>query len=92
VNGVLTVGTSGNTEDFIVTLESGTSASGIGTGSESITINPHRDGGQVTLTVRPKGTPSSGSRIFLHFLVRNNGRDSDADTEINRDNYMITIP
>lgn len=92
VNGVLTVGTSGNTEDFIVTLESGTSASGIGTGSESITINPHRDGGQVTLTVRPKGTPSSGSRIFLHFVVRNNGRDSDADTEINRDNYMITIP
>lgn len=92
VNGVLTVGTSGNTEDFIVTLESGTSASGIGTGSESITINPQRDGGQVTLTVRPKGTPSSGSRIFLHFVVRNSGRDSDADTEINRDNYMITIP
>ena len=92
VNGVLTVGTSGNTEDFIVTLESGLSSTGTGSGSESIQIDPHRDGGQITLTVRPKGTPSSGSRIFLHFVVRNNGRDADADTEINRDNYMITIP
>ncbi len=92
VNGVLTVGVSGNTEDFIVSLDSGLSPTGTGRGSESITIEPHRDGGQITLTVRPKGTPSSGSRIFLHFAVRNNGRDASADTEINRDNYMITIP
>ena len=92
VNGLLTVTMSGNTEDFIVTLDSGLSSTGVGQGSETITINPHRYGGQITLTVRPRGTPSSGSRIFLHFAVRNNGRDSDADTEINRDNYMITIP
>ena len=92
VNGVLTVGVSGNTEDFIVSLDSGLSPTGPGRGSESIAIEPHRDGGQITLTVRPKGTPSSGSRIFLHFAVRNNGRDASADTEINRDNYMITIP
>lgn len=92
VNGVLTVGVSGNTEDFIVTLDSGLPTNGPGRGSESITIAPHRDGGQITLTVRPKGTPSSGSRIFLHFAVRNNGRDESADTEINRDEYMITIP
>ncbi len=92
VNGLLTVTMSGNTEAFIVSLDSGLVPTGIGQGSETITINPHRDGGQITLTVRPRGTPSSGSRIFLHFAVRNNGRDSDADTEINRDNYMITIP
>lgn len=92
VNGVLTVGVSGNTEDFIVSLDSGLSPTGPGRGSESIAIEPHRDGGQITLTVRPKGTSSSGSRIFLHFAVRNNGRDASADTEINRDNYMITIP
>ena len=89
---MLTVGVSGNTEDFIVSLDSGLSSTGPGRGSESIAIEPHRDGGQITLTVRPKGTPSSGSRIFLHFAVRNNGRDASADTEINRDNYMITIP
>ena len=83
---------SGNTEDFFVSMDSGLPTNGIGHGSESITIDPHRDGGEITLTVRPKGTPTSGSRIFLHFAVRNNGRDSDADTEINRDSYMITIP
>lgn len=92
VNGVLTVGVSGNTEDFIVSLDSGLSPTGPGRGSESIAIEPHRDGGQITLTVRPSSTSSSGSRIFLHFAVRNNGRDASADTEINRDNYMITIP
>ena len=92
VNGILTVSMSGNTEDFFVSMDSGLPTNGIGHGSESITIDPHRDGGEITLTVRPKGTPTSGSRIFLHFAVRNNGRDSDADTEINRDSYMITIP
>lgn len=92
VNGVLTVGLSGNTEDFYVSLDSGTSASGAGSGNESITINPNRDGGLITFTIRPKGTPTSGSRVFLHFSVRNNGRESDADSEINRDNYVVIIP
>lgn len=92
VNAILSVGVGGDADAFIVELDSGDIATGIGGGNSSITIDPKRDGGQITLTVRPKGTPTSGSKVYLHFAVRNNGRDSSADTEINRDNYIIMIP
>ena len=89
VNGTLTCGLGGNADDFIVSLQSGEATSG---GTESITINPSRDGGKITLSIRPNGTPAHGSRVFLHFGVRNNGRDSDADSEINRDGYIVEFP
>ena len=89
VNAKLMVTLGGNVENFEVSLDSGTTATG---GNQSITIDPHRDGGLITLRIKPKGTPRSGSKCYLHFGVLNNGRDSDADTEINRDNYMIVIP
>lgn len=89
VNGVLTVGLGGNADDFAVSLQSGDATSG---GTESITINPSRDGGKITLSIRPVGTPAHGSRCFLHFGVRNNGRDSEADSEINRDGYIVVFP
>ncbi len=88
VNAQLLVTLSGNGEDFVVTLDSGNSTGG----TQSITIDPHRDGALITLRIKPKGTPKSGSKCYLHFGILNNGRDSDADTEINRDNYMIVIP
>lgn len=89
VNGTLSVGLGGNADDFMVSLQSGDTTTG---GTESITINPNRDGGLITLTIRPNGSPRSGSRCFLHFGVRNNGRDSDADSEINRDGFIVEIP
>ena len=89
VNAQLIVSLSGNGEDFIVSLDSGVTNTG---GNTSITIDPHRDGGLITLRIRPKGTPVSGSKCYLHFTVLNRGREADADTEINRDNYMIVIP
>lgn len=89
VNGTLTVGLGGNADDFAVSLQSGDATYG---GTESITINPNRDGGKITLSIRPVGTPAHGSRCFLHFGVRNNGRDSEADSEINRDAYIVEFP
>ena len=89
VNGVLSVGLGGNADDFAVSLQSGDATYG---GTESITINPSRDGGKITLSIRAVGTPAHGSRCFLQFGVRNNGRDSDADTEINRDGYVVEFP
>ena len=90
VNGRLSVGLSGDIDSFIVTLDSGDEYTG--TGSDYILIDPSRNGGLITLGVRPKGSPSSGKKLFLHFAVTNNNRDVDADSEINRDNYVITIP
>ena len=90
VNGRLSVGLSGDIDSFIVTLESGDTYTG--TGNDYILIDPSRDGGAITLGVRPRGVPSSGKKLFLHFAVTNNNRDTDADSEINRDNYVITIP
>ncbi len=90
VNGRLSVGLSGDIDSFIVTLESGDTYTG--TGNDHILIDPSRDGGAITLGVRPKGVPSSGKKLFLHFAVTNHNRDTDADSEINRDNYVITIP
>lgn len=92
VNAILSVGLGGDADSFIVELDSGDHPTGNGNGNSTITINPLRDGGQITLTIRPRGTATSGKRVFLHFAVRNNGRDSDADTEINRDNYIVMIP
>lgn len=89
VNGTLTVGLGGNADDFAVSLQSGDATHG---GTESITIDPSRDGGKITLSIRPVGTPAHGSRCFLHFAVRNNGRDSEADSEINRDAYIVEFP
>lgn len=89
VNAQLIVTLGGNGEDFVVSLDSGPTATG---GNNSITIDPHRDGGLITLRIWPKGTPRSGSKCYLHFTVLNAGREADADTEINRDNYMIVIP
>ena len=90
VNGRLSVGLSGDIDSFIVTLESGDTYTG--TGNDYILIDPSRDGGAITLGVRPRGVPSSGKKLFLHFAVTNHNRDTDADSEINRDNYVITIP
>lgn len=90
VNGRLSVGLSGDVDSFIVTLESGNTYTG--NGHDYILIDPTRDGGKITLGVRPRGVPASGKKLFLHFAVINNNRDTDADTEINRDNYVITIP
>lgn len=89
VNATLTVGLGGNADDFAVSLQSGDATYG---GTESITINPNRDGGKITLSIRPVSTPAHGSRCFLHFGVRNNGRDSEADSEINRDAYIVEFP
>lgn len=89
VNARLIVTLSGNGEDFEVSLDSGETATG---GNTSITIDPHRDGGLISLRIKPHGTPRSGSKCYLHFAVLNGNRESDADTEINRDNYMIVIP
>lgn len=90
VNGRLSVGLAGDIDSFIVTLESGNTYTG--TGTDYILIDPTRDGGAITLGVRPRGVPASGKKLFLHFAVVNNNRDTDADSEINRDNYVITIP
>ena len=90
VNGRLSVGLSGDVDSFIVTLESGSTYTG--NGHDYILIDPTRDGGKITLGVKPRGVPASGKKLFLHFAVINNNRDTDADTEINRDNYVITIP
>ena len=90
VNGRLVVGLSGDIDSFIVTLESGDTYTG--TGNDYILIDPDRDGGAITLGVSPRGVPASGKKLFLHFAVVNNNRDTDADSEINRDNYVITIP
>lgn len=89
INSQLIVSLGGNGEDFVVSLNSGTTATG---GNTSITIDPSRDGGLITLRISPKGTPKSGSKCYLHFTVLNRGREADADTEINRDHYMIVIP
>ena len=89
VNAQLLVTLGGNGEDFEVSLDSGNTATG---GNSSITIDPHRDGGLISLRIKPRGTPRSGSKCYLHFTVLNRGREADADTEINRDNYMIVIP
>lgn len=89
INSQLIVSLSGNGEDFLVSLNSGATATG---GNTSITIDPSRDGGLITLRIWPKGTPKSGSKCYLHFTVLNRGREADADTEINRDKYMIVIP
>lgn len=89
VNGVLSVHLGGNIDDFTVTLNHGQATDGT---SNSINIDPlTSDGGLVTCVVKAKNV-RSGSRASLHFSVRNNGRDSDADTEINRDNYYVEIP
>lgn len=89
VNARLIVTLGGSGEDFEVSLDSGTTTTG---GNTSITIDPHRDGGLISLRIKPRGTPKSGSKCYLHFAVLNGNRESDADTEINRDNYMIVIP
>ena len=89
VNARLIVTLGGNGEDFEVSLDSGDTQTG---GNSSITIDPHRDGGLISLRIKPHGTPKSGSKCYLHFSVLNGNRESDADTEINRDNYMIVIP
>ena len=90
VNATLSVAMSGDTEDFNVCLDSGNTNTGNGT--ESITIDPQRDGGLITLTIWPNGTAARGKKVYLHFAVRNGGRDADADTEINRDHYKVVIP
>lgn len=83
VNGILSCALSGNSDDFVVSLNGG---------SESVTINPERAGGRIEFKIQPNGTPRRGSRVYLHFAVRNNGRDADADTEINRDHYVVVLP
>ncbi len=90
VNGRLTVGLAGDTDAFVVTLEGGGTYTG--NGHDYILIDPTSDGGLITLGIKPKGNPESGKRVFLHFAVTNNNRDTDADSEINRDKYVVVIP
>jgi len=89
VNAVLSVGLGGNSQYFEAFLNHGTETTST---SNSINIDPHNNGGLITFVIQPTGTPRSGSRCTLQFSVRNNGRDADANTEINRDKYIIEIP
>lgn len=59
-----------------------------------VVINPENpDNLRVNLQIKPvnnTGVPrTEDSKIKLHFFVENNGREIEADSEINRDNYTI---
>jgi len=79
IGGQLVVGASGDTSYFSIT-------------PSAITINPSRDGGKINLRIQPiKDSGGTERRIKLHFAVLQNGRETSADSEINRDNYTIIL-
>lgn len=81
VGGTWSVGMVGDTEYFTISPTSGT-------------IDPRgAEGGKVTLTVSPIfNSTSSGKKIKLRFTVTANGREVNAQSEINRDDWTILIP
>lgn len=81
VGGTWSVGMVGDTEYFTISPTSGT-------------IDPRgTDGGKVTLTVTPHySATSSGKKIKLRFSITANGREINAQSEINRDDWTILIP
>lgn len=74
------IGVSGDTDYFTVT-------------PSATTVNPEHDGGRIILKIIPNTskTRTRDVKIKLHFSVIRNGREMDADTEINRDNYTIIM-
>ena len=74
------IGVSGDTDYFTVT-------------PSATTVNPEHDGGKIILKIIPNTskTRTRDVKIKLHFSVIRNGREMDADTEINRDNYTIIM-
>lgn len=82
VGGTWMVGMTGDTEYFTISPTSGT-------------IDPHgSESGRVTLTVTPNlglARPTD-KQIRLKFTVTANGREIDAQSEINRDDWIILLP
>lgn len=74
------IGVSGDTDYFTVT-------------PSATTVNPEHVGGKIILKIIPNTskTRTRDVKIKLHFSVIRNGREMDADTEINRDNYTIIM-
>lgn len=74
------IGVSGDIDYFTVT-------------PSATTVNPEHDGGKINLKIVPNTTKprTRDVKIKLHFSVVRNGREIDADTEINRDNYTIIM-
>lgn len=81
VGGTWSVGMVGDTEYFSISPSSGT-------------IDPRgADGGKVAITVTPNYISGySGKKIKLKFSVTANGREVNAQSEINRDDWTILIP
>ena len=74
------IGVSGDIDYFTVT-------------PSATTVNPEHDNGRIILRIIPNTskTRTRDVKIKLHFSVVRNGREMDADTEINRDNYTIIM-
>ena len=74
------IGVSGDIDYFTVT-------------PSATTVNPEHDGGRIVLKIIPNTSKprTRDVKIKLHFSVIRNGREMDADTEINRDNYTIIM-
>ena len=74
------IGVSGDIDYFTVT-------------PSATTVNPEHQGGKIVLKIVPNTTKTRTRdvKIKLHFSVIRNGREIDADTEINRDNYTIIM-
>lgn len=82
VGGTWMVGMTGDTEYFTISPTSGN-------------IDPHGpDAGKVTLTVTPNLSLArpADKQIKLRFTVTANGREIDAQSEINRDDWTILLP
>lgn len=74
------IGVSGDIDYFTVT-------------PSATTVNPEHDGGRIVLRIIPNTSKprTRDVKIKMHFSVIRNGREMDADTEINRDNYTIIM-
>lgn len=74
------IGVSGDIDYFTVT-------------PSATTVNPENDGGRIVLRIIPNTSKprTRDVKIKMHFSVIRNGREMDADTEINRDNYTIIM-
>ncbi|MBE6244118.1 MAG: fimbrillin family protein [Bacteroidales bacterium] len=82
VGGTWMVGMTGDTEYFTVSPTSGT-------------IDPHSaEGGRVTITVTPNLSLArpADKQIRFKFTVTAAGREIDAQSEINRDDWIILLP
>lgn len=82
VGGTWMVGMTGDTEYFTISPTSGT-------------IDPNgAESGRVTITVTPNLSLArpADKQIRLKFTVTANGREIDAQSEINRDDWIILLP